>query len=270
MTSPIKYYGGKTYMTDIIKKYFPQDSYDIYVEGFGGGASVLLSMPPKGIEVYNDLNNNVYSLWKVISDSELFQQLKNRLDLSIYHSSIRQEYIEKLKDPTLSIVDRAFYYLYVNRTSFNGVGGFSTTMLVRRSMSKSVSDYLSMIDSLPQIHNRMSTVICENRDIFDLIDKYDNTNVFMYLDSPYVQSTRKSNQKYDCEMDDATHKKFIDRLLHCKSKILVSGYNCELYDELSKNFKRVDFKSKNSCTDATESLWMNYTPQCECVQLEIF
>lgn len=39
MKSPIKYYGGKSYMTDIITSQFPSD-YEIYVEGFGGGASV--------------------------------------------------------------------------------------------------------------------------------------------------------------------------------------------------------------------------------------
>lgn len=40
-------------MTKIILSHFPQD-YDIYVEGFGGGASVLFEKEQKGIEIYND------------------------------------------------------------------------------------------------------------------------------------------------------------------------------------------------------------------------
>ena len=40
MKSPIKYYGGKSYMTNIIIDHFPKE-YEVYVEGFGGGASVL-------------------------------------------------------------------------------------------------------------------------------------------------------------------------------------------------------------------------------------
>ena len=54
MNSPVNYYGGKTYMTDTIIKYFPT-SYSTYVEGFGGGASVLLNKPETPLEIYNDL-----------------------------------------------------------------------------------------------------------------------------------------------------------------------------------------------------------------------
>jgi len=64
-------------------------------------------------------------------------------------------------------------------------------------MSKSVSDYLSMIDYLPQIHNRLSSVIVENRDIFELIPKYDSKETFFYLDPPYVHETRSSTTSYE-------------------------------------------------------------------------
>ena len=37
MKSPIKYYGGKSYMTNIIINQFPNPAtYDVYVEGLGG------------------------------------------------------------------------------------------------------------------------------------------------------------------------------------------------------------------------------------------
>ena len=75
MNSPIKYYGGKTYMTDIIKKHFPYN-YNVYIQGFGGGASLLFSKHPEKCQIYNDLNKNVYSLFKVLSDKNLFCKLK--------------------------------------------------------------------------------------------------------------------------------------------------------------------------------------------------
>lgn len=259
MNSPIKYYGGKSYMTDILKKYFPS-SYDIYIEGFGGGASLLFSKDPNGIEIYNDLGENVYSLFRVISSKEMHKKLKERLDLTYYSAQLRDEYRELLKRDDISMEDRAYYYIYVNRTSFNGVGGFSTTMTVRRNMSKSTSDYLSMIDGLPEVHNRLSRVIIEHRDIFDLIDKYDEENVFMYLDPPYVKSTRLSSTEYEVEMSDDEHIKFVDRLLRCKCKVLVSGYDHPIYDNLLSKFTKIKFKSPNSQSGATETIWMNYKP----------
>lgn len=256
MKSPIKYYGGKSYMTNIIIDQFPKD-YEIYVEGFGGGASVLFQKPQNGVEVYNDLEENVYSLFKVLSNKDMFERLKARMDLTYYSAQFREEYKELLKTE-IPLEDRAYYFLCVNRSSFNGVGGFSTTHIVRRNMSKSTSDFLSMIDKLPEIHNRLSSVIIEHRDIMDLIDKYDSQNVFMYLDPPYVMSTRASSQKYECDMTDEQHIAFVDRLTRCKCKWLVSGYDNSIYDVLTKNFNKIEFKSPNSGSSATEILWKNY------------
>ena len=258
MNSPIKYYGGKSNMTGTIIHNFPNsNSYKIYVEGFGGGASVLFHKNHVGIEVYNDLGENVYALFKVLSDKDMFGRLKNKLDLTYYSEKLREEFKEKLKEK-LTIEDRAYYFIYVNRTSFNGVGGFSTTMYVRRNMSKSTSDYLSMIDRLPEIHNRLSSVIIENKDIFDLLNKYDREDTFMYLDPPYVKSTRKSSTQYEVEMSDMEHEKLCKRLLECKCKILLSGYDSPIYDILSDKFTKIQFMSPNSKSDAIETLWKNY------------
>lgn len=260
MKSPIKYYGGKTYMTDIIKNYFP-NNYDIYIQGFGGGASVLFSKKSENVEIYNDLNKNVYSLFKVLSDKHLFLQLKEKLDLTYYSAEIRQEFKEKLKQQNLSLLDRAYYFIYVNRSSFNGVGGFSTNLIVRRNMSKSVSDYLTMIDNLPEIHNRLSSVIIENRDIIELIQKYDSENVFFYLDPPYIQETRASNQKYQCDMSNQQHQRLIAVINTSKAKFLISGYNHPIYDKLNDKFQKIEFLSPNAGSNAVEVLWKNYKIQ---------
>lgn len=258
MNSPIKYYGGKSYMTDIIISHFPK-TYDIYVEGFGGGASVLFAKNKDKVEVYNDLGRNVYSLFKVLSDEDLYKQMKDKLDLTFYSDDIRREFIEDLKKDDLSLVDRAYKYFYSNRTSFNGVGGFSTATLVRRNMSKSVAQYLSAIDGLLKFHNRLSSVIIENRDIFDLIEKYDTKDTFFMLDPPYVADTRTSDTKYECEMSDEDHKKFINILINSKGKFLVCGYEHPIYEKLvDSGWNIYKYNSPNANSDRIECLWWNY------------
>ena len=268
MNAPIVYFGGKNGMAKHIIDYFPdKETYNTYIEPFGGSYGVGLHMdyiPP--IEIYNDLNNNVYSLYKVLQDGEMFKEFQRLCELSPYCDSIRNEYVEKLKDDKLSLVERAYMFFYVNRTSHNGIGGFSMNCVVRRNMSKSVSDMLTTIDNLFDFHNRISKTIISSTDGISLIKKYGaSEKTFMYCDPPYHHSTR-TETRYDVDMDDDMQEKFIDACIKAKCKLLISGYACDAYKRLEENgFKRIDFvvhtvRGKKNITlkDKVESLWMNY------------
>lgn len=257
MNSPLKFFGGKSYMVDYVISQFPKD-YHVYVEGFGGGASVLLKKRKTDLEIYNDLGKNVYSLFKVLSDKDMFTRLKEKMDLTYFSYQIWDEARRSLDDTSLSVEDRAYAFLVTNRQRYNGVGGFSVALQVRRGMSKSVSDYLSMIDRLPELHDRLSSVIIENRDIFKILEKYDAEDTFFYLDPPYVKSTRSSSTTYECEMSDDDHRKLVEVCLNLKGKVLISGYDHPIYDALLPKFKKVCFQSQNSNSDRTETLWRNY------------
>lgn len=265
MNSPIRYYGGKGMMFKEIIKHFPNpDTYEIYVEPFGGSYSIGLKKPPAKAEIYNDLEKNVYSLFKVLSDEDLFKRFKFRCDMALYNDDIRRENMLRLKDPNISLEDRAFFFFYVNRTSHNGHGGFSMNTSIRRSMSKAVSDFLSCIDRLPELHERLSKVIVSNMDGVKLIEKYkDRSDVLIYCDPPYEQTTRGS-ARYETDMDTDHHNRFLDAVIESKSKIIISGYECELYNRLVDNgFEMIQFQvntvdTKFNPKTKVETLWKNY------------
>jgi DNA adenine methylase len=258
----IRYFGGKggKLLTEI-KQFIPKD-YKTYVEPFGGSATVLFSQQAP-IEIYNDKYENVYSLFKVISDKDSYLRLKEKLDITPYSEQIFKEFRQNLKSDNLSLEDRAYYYFYVNRTSMNGIGGFSINIYVRRNVSKSTSDYLSSIDGLKYYNERLSNVIIINKDAIDVIDKYDAKDTFLYLDPPYVHSTR-SETRYNCDMADEEHTELLNNVLKCKSKILISGYDNDLYNILvdngwnkynyDVNTMSGNYKKKTK----TETLWYNY------------
>lgn len=260
MRSPIKYFGGKIYMYDELKKHFPKDFEElVFIDGFGGGGSVLFSKEPIGVEIYNDLDQNLYNLFKVLSDKRLFMEFKEKLDLLPYSRDFRSEFKKKLKEEydKLSEVERAVFYFYLNRTSYNGNGSFVTSINSRRNMSKSVSDYLSMVDYLPEIHQRISRVIIERLDICELLKKYNCEKIFFYLDPPYVWSSRKSKARYCCDMTDDQHKEMLNIILNHKAKFLISGYDNSIYNILTENgWKKYQFKSPLS--DSVETIWYNY------------
>jgi len=261
----IKYFGGKGgALTDLILPYFPIR--DIYIEPFGGSATLLLAQRTP-IEIYNDIYENVYALFKVLSSPTLFEEFKRLCDLCFYSEQLRSAQKALLKDGGIGLVERAFAYFYVNRTSHNGVGGFSSNCAVRRGVSKSVSDLLSSIDGLTEYHQRLSQVIIRNTDALELIQNYDSDNVFMYLDPPYHWSTR-TEARYEVDMTNAQHEAFIDICLRSNCKLLISGYDCALYDKLvDAGWNKVNFEVKtisgnNERKSKIETIWYNYpTPQ---------
>jgi DNA adenine methylase len=264
MNSPIRYYGGKGTMFNSIIEHFPnKEDFDIYIEPFGGSYSLGLKKEPTKVEIYNDLEQNVYSLYKVLSDEALFKEFKEKCDLVLYSDDIRKEFKSKLRED-IGIVDRAFYFFYVNRTSHNGIGGFSMNSSIRRGMSKAVSDFLSCIDRLPELHDRLSKVIISNTDGTSLIKKYSkDPRAFIYCDPPYEQSTR-TGARYKVDMNRESHIEFLDSVIESKSKILISGYDCELYNKLVENgFTMIQFEVKTidgnfNPKTKTETLWKNY------------
>lgn len=245
-------------MTKFLLPLFPKE-YDIFVDGFGGSASVLMAEErPNVNEIYNDLGGNVYSLYKTISDKDLLNELRFKLELMPYSEQYRAEFKEDLKKADIGIVERAFKFMYVNRTSFNGVGGFSTTIMKGRNLTKEVSVYLSCIEGLEDLHKRLSSVVFEKKDIFKILEKYDREDAFIYLDPPYVKSTRVSSTQYEVEMEDEEHERFVERLLAMKAKVMVSGYDHPIYEPLNEHFNRYEYVSPLSRSEKVEVVWTNY------------
>lgn len=277
---PIRYFGGKGCMFQSIIDQFPDGfnndeernksssnnlDADTYIEAFGGGASVLFQKSPSPVEIYNDLNKNVYSLFYVLQNKKLFKVFKEKCDLSYFSKDVFVEFSESLKTDNISVLERAFRFFYINKVSYNGSGSFSyITNFIRRGMSKSVSDMLSSINRLEEIHCRLKSVVIENQDAVDLIRKFDRKNVLFYLDPPYHHDTR-SGSRYETDMTNEQHENLLRVLLDIKkANILISGYNVGLYDKLvDKGWKRIDFdvttQGGNRATRTkTESLWRNY------------
>lgn len=81
---------------------------------------------------------------------------------------------------------------------------------------------------------------------------------FIYVDPPYVMSTRRGGKIYKNEYTDQDHRRLLGFLVGLPSKIMVSGYRSDLYAEYLGSWRSVDFQAMTRRGLATETIWMNY------------
>lgn len=266
MNAPIRYFGGKGGMLTKLLSYFPDPSlYDTFVDAYGGSGTVLLNKPLTKVEIFNDLNRNVYALFKVLVDPVMFAEFKRRAELALYDEATCFEYRHRLDREELPVVDRAFMFWYVGRTKrAGGHGGFIINPTVRRRMSKSTSDFLSSIENLKPLHERLSSVIIRNCDALELIKWADRPRTFIYCDPPYHQETRTST-RYETDADAEHHARLVEVLDRVRrAYVVVSGYEHPIYDGLhgwhKEQFNVNMVTSTNVPKVKTETIWRNFEP----------
>jgi len=241
--SPIVWFGGKGNMVAKLLKLIPP--HKIYVEVFGGGASLLFAKKPSPVEVYNDIDSGVVNFFRVLRDEEKFQKFYEKVCLTPYS---REEYYycvdtwEQCDDE----VERAYRWFIVARMSFSGCfgGGWSFSVTASsRGMSGRCSAWLGVVEGLPAIHERFMRVQIEHRDFKELIPLYDTKDTLFYLDPPYVHATR-SGGRYNYECSDKDHEDLVEILLNIKGKAMLSGYANDIYVKLEEaGWARYDFET---------------------------
>ena len=245
LRSPIKWFGGKGKMSAKILPVLEEIEHRIYVEPFGGGASILIAKSPKPVEVYNDLDLGLYDFFRVLCDTNLFEQFHRRVVAAPYHREAYDVARATWRD-TDDLIERVSKWFVVARQSFGGRfgAGFGTTVSTsRRGMAETASKFLSAIDKLPEVSERLRRVQIENLDWRVVIDRYDTQDTLFYVDPPYIAATRKSG-KYAHEMTDDDHRDLVEKLLVTSGSWVLSGYASELYRPLERaGARRIDYQT---------------------------
>jgi DNA adenine methylase len=215
----------------------------IYVEPFGGGGSILMAKEPSSVEVYNDLDKGLVTLFRVIRDPEKFGRF--------YHLAINTPYDreewracrdwEKYSDEVV----RAWAFFVSVRQNFAGLrtSWGRTITSSHRGMAESASSWMAIMEMLPEIHHRLMMVQVENKDFRAILREYDTQETLFYCDPPYIPETRRDG-KYEHEMTADDHKELVKILLGLKSKVVLSRYAHDIYEPLEKaGWERKDWET---------------------------
>jgi DNA adenine methylase len=258
---PVKWHGGKHYLAQRIIDHFPP--HRIYLEPFGGAASVLLNKPPCDVEAYNDLDLRITRLFRVLRNRG--DEFIERLRLVPYSEA---EFDEAIDSACTDELEQAVCDFIRWRQSFGGQGrSWSfTTKRPRGGMAGDVNAWWTAIHGLPFVIERLKRVQILCRPAIDAILRFDHPEALIYADPPYVHSTRSvgATAVYGVEMSDDDHRELAGVLKSCQSKVVLSGYPSELYDELYGDWRRVEFEIANHAAGGQrkarkcECLWLNF------------
>lgn len=257
------WYGGKFNHLDWLLPVLPECHH--YCEPFGGSGAVLLNREPSPVETYNDIDGEVGNFFRVLRDEK--DKLIEAIGLTPF--SREELYLALSHDrDSLSNLERARRFFIRARQSRTGLaqtaslGRWANCIGTSRAgMAGAVSRWLGSVDSLPNIALRLLRVQIENRPSVEVIRLYDGPNTLFYCDPPYVHVTRGDSKAYGFEMDEDAHRQLADTLGNCEGMVAISGYRCDLMDELYRGWRRYDPPPKN-CHSVKElrqeALWMNY------------
>lgn len=261
----MRYHGSKFRLAKWIISFFPP--HNIYVEPYGGAAGVFIQKPKSKSEVYNDLDERISNVFKVLQNKKLSDELKRLLLVTPYS---RREFEGALEE-TNDIVETARKTIIRGQMGFGSAGSTKPYTGFRidsaRSYVTAAHLWAEYPASIAAFCERFQGVIIENRNALKVLENHDTNETLFYLDPPYVHSTRAitSGQKYyRHEMKDADHEKLLMMLLKMKGFVVLSGYDNDMYNDMLPNWKKHSTKSRISAqrgsTVRTEFVWLN--PAC--------
>lgn len=264
MRAVFRYPGSKWSIAEWIISHFP-DGYEkmVYLEPFLGSGAVFFNKRPGVVETINDLDGDVVNLFQILRDRP--EELKRALELTPYSREEYDRSFEPCKDP----LEKARRYMIKTTQAIGAKMGHGKCGWRNHKSLKiggTACKWAGITDTIDEASCRLrgntkNLVQIERMDAFRLIERYNIPDALIYIDPPYVRSSRKSGALYVHEMTDDEHRKLLDLISNSRSKIIISGYDNDIYNgELSGWETDSTMSQTTSAEMACEKIWMNYKP----------
>ena len=175
------YLGGKRRLAKRLCARIGEIDHSTYAEPFVGMGGVFLrrESAPKA-EVINDYSRDLATFYRILQ-----RHYVPFMEMMRFQITTRAEF-ERLAatDPdTLTDLERAARFLYLQRTAFGGKpSGRNFGVSLDRSGRMNVATLGPMLEAL---HERLAGVVIECLPYHDFIARYDRKGTLFYLDPPY-------------------------------------------------------------------------------------
>lgn len=256
----VRYPGGKWKQGKWLIDRFPDHT--TFIDVFGGGANVLMQKKPSNVEVYNDLDDEVVNLFRVLRNHDQSAELRRLLALTPYSRTEFANAYEYSDDP----IEQARRTVVLFSMSHDpGAAVMRLASSFRSSTGDShrlPQDFQRSNEHLQTVTKRLINVIIENEDYRLVMNKYDHEHALHYVDPPYLKRRRRRKYYKKEMLEKHQHRELCEFLLTMKGFVILSGYNCPEYDEWLPGWVRDTTTATTGAattgdSTATEVIWMN-------------
>lgn len=226
--SPLRYPGGKSNITPLVKFIIQQKNIDVsdnftYIEPFAGGAGVAVNLLLEGVVsniVINDYDKAIYSFWRALKDdtAALIDLIEaTPVTVEEWHHQ-RDIYLTFNHKYSLKLGFAAFF---LNRTNRSGIlnagpiGGYeqSGTYQINARFNKD-----TLINRIQNIARYKKNIFLYNKEIrsfiSQIIPKY-GSDAFVYFDPPYFANGKRLYKNFLVHEDHVEIAQYINQAVSC-------------------------------------------------------
>jgi DNA adenine methylase len=261
----LKWAGGKRQLISTIKTYYPFDKgYTRYVEPFVGGGAVLFDILENQHieEIYiSDINDSLINTYLIIRDEcdKLIKELK-KLDREYKMNDIvnrKQNFLNRRDDfnkltnilsrDKYSRIRKAAYFIFLNKTCFNGLYRVNGDGKFNVSFGKYTNPIICDEENLKSISKKLQNIKISCCPYSDMLSKIDE-HTFVFLDPPYrpLSKTSSFNSYAKDTFDDLSQielAEFINKIDKIGAKFILCNsdpHNADptdnFFDDLYKDY----------------------------------
>ncbi len=212
----LRWPGGKT---RLLKHLLPLiRPHRCYVEAFGGGLALFLGKERSKVEVVNDLNGDLVSLYRCAQwhldalVGEIEWTLTSRANVADFRTQLG-----------LTELQRAARFFLLNRMSFGGGGTHYAVSKVSAQASRQ-----NVLDGLRALNQRLDKVSVECLPYERLLSLYDSPETLWFFDPPYTAGETGNYQAWNDEQMSA----FAARVVALRGDWIVTVNDTPLHREL--------------------------------------
>ncbi|HEY0074985.1 MAG TPA: DNA adenine methylase [Abditibacteriaceae bacterium] len=261
MNGPVlKWPGSKWNIAEWITGHMPE--HDAYIEPYFGSGAVFFNKAPSNVEMLNDRDGELVNFFRVLRDRP--NELAAALELTPW---AREEYDycrRRLGKPRGNKVERArrlavAMWQAIGQRRTGNVQGVVTGGWRSRCMEDQspVATWQRLPDRVRYAAGRILQAQIANRPALDVVERHAFPEVLIYADPPYHLATR-ARRLYAHEMSDEEHRALLKALEAHPGSVLLSGYQCALYQEHLGHWKHFETsaRAQNNAV-RQEVLWLN-------------